>query len=112
LDLQGREELAALLEQVLLKDNTAACEAAARLIEGGAFDRRIQDQALGWLRKLAHRGYEGEFRRLADRLRAAALASPGRLDRLLKGIGDTETLFDARIAGRRRHAEPRLRGQD
>jgi|GEM_PF-335336 len=92
--------LAGLLGGALLPDNAAACAAAAKLIEGGAEDRRVQDLALSWLRKLAHRRYETSFRAMADRLGRAAASRPDSLRRLAVGVRETEELFARRIAGR------------
>ncbi|MGA2546904.1 MAG: DNA adenine methylase [Rectinemataceae bacterium] len=104
LEREGKEALAELLEPVLLPDNAAACSAAARLIEAGSFDRKLQDLALGWLRKLAHRGYEDKFRALSSRLDAVAGRNRGRLSRLADRLAEVEALFERRMAGRRRYS--------
>jgi adenine-specific DNA-methyltransferase len=104
LDRDGKSALADLLEPALLADNAAACQAAALLIGSGSSDRRLQGLALGWLRKLAHRGYEKEFRALSSRLGTAARADPVRLSRLANGLAKTEALFERRMAGRRRYS--------
>jgi adenine-specific DNA-methyltransferase len=104
LDREGKEALAAILEPAILPDNAAACAAAALLIEAGSSDRRLQDLALGWLRKLAHRGYEDEFRGLSSRLRAVARRNSERLTRLADGVAEVEALFERRMAGRRRYS--------
>jgi adenine-specific DNA-methyltransferase len=101
LDSGGKTALAGLLEGALLEDNAEACAAAAGLIESGAAERRMLNLALGWLRKLAHPGYEAEFRTLAARLKAAA---GGTLPRMAEGIEGIEALFSARLAERRRYA--------
>jgi adenine-specific DNA-methyltransferase len=106
LDSSGKSALAELLEGTLLADNAAACAAAAGLIEAGASERRIQDLALGWLRKLAHRGYESEFRSLALRLKAVALSEGQGLPRLAEGLEEVEALFSARLSGRRYALRP------
>ncbi len=107
LGAEDKEALASLLEGVLLADNGAACSAAAGLLEAGDRDGRLQGLALGWLRKLAHRGYSAEFRALSARLRAIAssreAAAGGRLTRLSAGLDEVEAQFEARIAGGRRH---------
>jgi adenine-specific DNA-methyltransferase len=100
---EAKDALAALLESALLPDNAAACAAAAGLIEEGVPDRRLQDLALGWLRKLAHRGYEEEFRFLSARLGAAAEKDSSRLTPLAAGLGEVEAIFRARMSGRRRY---------
>jgi adenine-specific DNA-methyltransferase len=99
----AKESLAALLEPCILPDNAAACAAAAGLIEEGACDRRLQALALSWLRKLAYRGYEGEFRSLSARLAAAAAADPDRLGGMAESVGELAALFGARLAARRRY---------
>jgi adenine-specific DNA-methyltransferase len=101
---EGKAALAGLLEGALLADNASACAAAAGLIEAGASERRIQGLALGYLRKLAHRGYETEFRALAQRLQAVAGSGRPELSRLAEGLREIEALFSARLAGRRRYA--------
>lgn len=105
LDSAGKSGLAALLDGALLPDNAAACAAAAGLIEAGASERRLQDLALGWLRKLAHRGYEPEFRALAGRLGRAAASDPRGLSRLAEGLEEIGALLDARLADGRRYAQ-------
>jgi len=102
---EEKEALAARLEPALLGDNAAACAAAAGLMEGGACDTRLQALALGWLRKLAHRGYEGDFRALASRLRAAAASGGDRLVRFSERLSEVESLFGARMADRRRYRD-------
>jgi adenine-specific DNA-methyltransferase len=104
LEREGKDALASVLEPALLPDNAAACAAAALLIEAGSSDRRLQDLALVWFRKLAHRGYESEFRGLSSRLRDAALKSGDRLARLADGVAEVEALFERRMAGRRRYS--------
>jgi hypothetical protein len=104
LDAAGKSALAGLLEGALLADNAAACMAAAGLIEGGASERRMQDLALGWLRKLAYRGYQAEFKALSGRLSAAAAADGEGLSRLADGLVEIEALFSARMAESRRYA--------
>jgi len=92
--------IASLLREAALPDYGAACEAAAGLLEDGVFDRRLQDLALTWLRKLAHRRYESEFRRIASRLARIASSSPGRLSAMPARLGEIEELFAIRLAGR------------
>jgi adenine-specific DNA-methyltransferase len=104
LDSKGKSALAELLEGALLPDNAAACAAAAGLLESGAFEARMQDLALGWLRKLAHRGYEADFRSLARRLKAVSSADGRGLPRLSEGIAGVEAQLDARLAAGRRYA--------
>ena len=105
LDREGREELALLLEEAVLPDNACACAAACALIEGGVCDKRLQDLALAWLRKIAHRGYQAGFLSLSSRLAAAADARPGQLAFLARGLAEISRLFEARIAGRRRYRD-------
>ncbi len=104
LDRQGKEALSDLLEPVLLADNAAACAAVAGLIEAGAHDPKLQGLALGWLRKLAHRGYEESFRVLSLRLVAAAMGKPEKLAPLAEGVLEVTALFDRRMEGRRRYS--------
>lgn len=99
----AREELASLLEGALLEDNAAACAAACLLIEAGASEPRIQGLALAWLRKIAHRAYEADFLALLSRLEALALSRPEELARLGRGLADVGSLFETRLAARRRH---------
>jgi hypothetical protein len=105
LDSAGKSALAELLEGALVSDNAAACAAAAGLLEAGAVEARMQDLALGWLRKLAHRGYEAEFRSLARRLGAVAASEARRLPRLAEGLAAVEALFSARLAEGRRYSQ-------
>jgi adenine-specific DNA-methyltransferase len=109
LDLRGKKTLIELLEPVTLADNAAACAAAARLIEGGECERRIQALALHWLRKLAHRRYEAIFRELDSTLRRASGIEGEKLRHLAAGLDEVEALFAARLAGSRRiaAAQPR-----
>jgi adenine-specific DNA-methyltransferase len=102
---EEKEALAASLEPALLEDNAAACAAATGIIEEGACESRLQALALGWLRKLAHRGYERDFRALSSRLSAAALSGGNRLSRLSERISEIEALFAARMEDRRRYRE-------
>jgi adenine-specific DNA-methyltransferase len=104
LGLEGKRALAALLESALLPDNAAACAAAADLIEGGARERRVQELALHWLRKLAHRRYAVEFRALSGRLREAVRHDEEGLHHLAKGLDIVTNLFEARIAASRRRS--------
>ncbi len=99
-------DLAALLRPAALPDYEAACGAASALLESGANDRRLQELALSWLRKLAHRRYEAAFRHAAARLGAAAAAGP--LDALSAGLREVEGIFDRRLEGGR----PRPGSQD
>ena len=104
LDRGGKEELSSLLEPLRLPDNVAACAAAADLMASGVRERRMQDLALAWLRKLAYRGYASEFRALSARL--ASIAGSDRLafERLSAGLERIEEIFEARIAGGARFA--------
>jgi adenine-specific DNA-methyltransferase len=102
LDAEGKAALAGLLEPLLLPDNAAACEAAAGLIEGGALDRRLQELALVWLRKLAYRSYEQGYRRLSGRLKGLVVGRELELAYLAKELGKMDELFEARLAGRSR----------
>jgi adenine-specific DNA-methyltransferase len=104
LGLEGKRSLAALLEPALLPDNAAACAAAAALIEGGLRERRVQELALHWLRKLAHRRYADDFRSLSGRLREAARRDEKGLGRLAAGLDAVTNLFEARIAASRRRS--------
>ena len=103
-DVAGKAALAKLLEGAILGNNAASCAAAAGLIESGVVDRRMQNLALGWLRKLAHRGYEDEFRSLMRRLGAAAALDPKNLSRLAAGLDEMEALFSSRLTDSRRYA--------
>jgi adenine-specific DNA-methyltransferase len=94
------ESLARLLGEALATDHAAACAAAASAIEAGAEERRAQDLALSWLRKLAHRRYETQFGAAAARLAAVASARPEALQRLASGVRDIEELFARRLEGR------------
>jgi adenine-specific DNA-methyltransferase len=109
LSLQGKKALADLLEPTLLTDNTAACRAAIALLEDGLREKRIQDLALHWLRKLAHRRYEADFRALAARLQAVLEREGEGSARLARGLAEIETLFEARLAGSRRRSIPKER---
>jgi hypothetical protein len=96
---------------MILVDNAAACRAAASLLESGVEDRRLQDLALGYLRKLAYRGYEKTFRGLCKRLMLVSESKAPALDRLRRGLEEIEVLFEARMEGRSRYAggrKPRL----
>ena len=104
MDRHGKDALSDLLEPMLLADNSAACAAVTRLIEAGAHDSKLQGLALGWLRKLAHRGYEDSFRALSLRLGAVALRHPEKLARLAEGVSEVVALFEKRMAGRRRYS--------
>ncbi len=104
LDRDGKEELSSLLEPLLLRDNGAACAAAADLMAAGVRERRMQDLALAWLRKLAHRGYASEFRALAARLASIAASDVVAFERLSVGLERIEGIFEARIAGGARFA--------
>jgi adenine-specific DNA-methyltransferase len=104
LSIQGKKSLADLLEPALLPDNAAACKAAIELIEGGLCEKRMQDLALHWLRKLAHRRYEADFRALAARLHCVVDRDGGEYARLAMGLREVETLFEARLAGSRRRS--------
>lgn len=106
LGAEEAEALASVLEPLLLADNAAACAAAASLMEEGARETRLQALALGWIRKLAHRGYEPDFRVLTARLRAVADADRDRLTRFAESLGEVESLFAARTAERRRYRDP------
>jgi adenine-specific DNA-methyltransferase len=101
-----KESVATFLEPCLLSDNAAACEAACRLIELGIAERRIQDLALFWLRKLAHRKHADRYRPLADRLAALVAAEPRALERLGRGLGELEAQFGRRLASPRRGIAP------
>jgi hypothetical protein len=103
LSIGAKESLAGLLESALLPDNAAACAAAISLIEGGLRERRLQDLALHWLRKLAHRRYASDFRALAARIRAELERSAEGLGRIERGLAEIESLFEARLAGSRRN---------
>ena len=109
LSLQGKKALADLLEPILLPDNAAACRAAIALLEGGLRERRIRDLSLHWLRKLAHRRYEADFRALAERLRPVLECEGEGSGRLARGLAEIEALFEARLAGSRRRSIPRDR---
>lgn len=102
LAVEEAEALASLLEPLLLPDNAAACAAAAGLMEEGAREVKLQDLALAWLRKLAHRGYERDFHVLATRLRTVAVSDRDRLTRFSERLEDVESLFTARMAEGRR----------
>jgi adenine-specific DNA-methyltransferase len=104
LDMGGKEALARLLEGCILGDNAAACRAAAGLIESGVLDRKLQDLAALWLRKLAYRGYEREFRELSAKLASLSAAHPAELGRLGSELATVEALFEARIAGHSRYS--------
>jgi adenine-specific DNA-methyltransferase len=103
LDTGGKEALAQVLESCILGDNAAACRAATGLIESGILDRKLQELAVLWLRKLAYRGYEREFRELSARLTALAAAKPAELGRLGAELAKIEALFEARMFGRSRY---------
>jgi hypothetical protein len=91
---------ALLLEGARAGDLAAACDAAARLVEGGAVDARLQSLAISWLRKLAHAKYAQSFRSCAERLAAAARSRPGELGRLAAGLAEIEDIFTARVQSR------------
>jgi adenine-specific DNA-methyltransferase len=103
LDRSDKEALASLLETALLPDNAAACAAAASLLESGLGDRRLQELALRWLRKLAYKGYEGKFRELSGRLADLAKSRPDELRKLAEELERIKELFEARLAGRSRY---------
>jgi adenine-specific DNA-methyltransferase len=102
LDVDEMNALADRLEPAMARDNADACEFCARLIEGGARERRIQDLALAWLRKLAHRKYAERFRELCSRLALSAEKEPGKMERLRAGLVELQRLFAARMAGQSR----------
>ncbi len=97
----SKQELACFLETRLLGDNAAACEAACMLIESGLREKGIQDLALFWLRKLAHRKHQLSYRRLALRLGALAAAEPSGLSRLARGLAKLDAQFELRLASSR-----------
>jgi TPR repeat protein len=99
------EELASLLEPILLGDNGAACAAAVRLIEEGEGERKLWALALLWLRKLAHRSYAEGFRSLAARLDAALPSNDSRLSSIVDKLAEIEMLFRARMAEGRRYRD-------
>jgi adenine-specific DNA-methyltransferase len=104
LDTGGKEALARLLEGCLLGDNAAACRAATGLIESGVLDRKLQDLAVLWLRKLAYRGYEREFRELSAKLASLSVAHTSEFGRLGSELATVKALFEARIAGHSRYS--------
>jgi adenine-specific DNA-methyltransferase len=102
----GKIDLARLLESVLLPDNASACAAACALIEGGVRERRMQVLALGWLRKLAHHGYEADFRKLSARIGTIVATGRGNFPRLAEELSSITALFEKRLAEGRRYAAP------
>lgn len=102
LEADEMRALADRLEPAMARDNADACEFCAMLIESGVRDRRIQDLALVWLRKLAHRKYAGQFRELSARLALSTEKALGELGRLREGLAELQRLFAARMAGQSR----------
>lgn len=96
------EKLADLLMPARLEGNASACAAAVELLEKGiALDRRLQRLALHWLRKIAHRRYEHEYRALAERLSRVAETRPRDFERMLYDLKQIHEIFARRLAGRR-----------
>ncbi len=95
------EKLAELLMPARLEGNASACAAAVSLLEHGiAIDRRLQRLALHWLRKIAHRRYEHEYRVLAERLSRVAETRPRDFERMLYDLKRIHEIFARRLAGR------------
>jgi len=95
-------DLARRLAKLAACDNVSAGLAAARLIEEGQCDPRLQALALRWLRKIAYVKYGEAFRSAKARLEAVSKGRETSLATLIRGLSTVGKLYYARTEGRKK----------